>query len=424
MGEYTAGPLQAAIEGICRAEARWVKATLIRLLGDFDLAEAALREAFLAAARQWPCDGLPSSPRAWLVCAGRSRALGRLRERAHLEPALAKLARHIETGAREPEVDADAEFPAEDRLRLIFLCCHPALPAQARVALTLREACGLSTAEVAAAFLTPASTMAQRIARARKRIRALGLPYELPPPGELAGRLELVLQVIHQMFDAGCLASAATAPASADLAIEAIGLGRELAELLPEAEVRGLLALMLLTEAHRPARTTPQGEAVPLAEQDRSRWDALLIAEACVLVDEALGSRGCGRYTLQAAIVAVHAEAACAADTDWAQIVDLYDALLRLAPSPVVELNRAVAVAMRDGSGAGLALLDALLGHGEAGAYGPAQAAQAELCRRLGRIEEACAAYRRALDLSRHAAERRFLARRLQALESAGPVND
>lgn len=421
MGEYTSGPLQAAIDAIFRAEARRVKATLIRLLGDFDLAEEAVQDAFLAALAQWPQDGLPGNPRAWLVSAGRFKAIDRLRRRARFDTSLAELAWRLEEGVDEADAATAVGEPDDDRLRLIFVCCHPALPREARVALTLREVCGLTTEAIAAAFLTATPTVAQRIVRAKNRIRELRLPYAVPARGDLPERLDAVLQVIYLVFNEGYFASAGEALTRAELSAEAIRLGRLLAELLPEAEVRGLLALMLLTEARRPARTTPAGEPVLLADQDRGRWDAASIAEGCRLVEDVLRGGRFGPYTLQAAIAAVHAEAACAADTDWAQIVGLYDALLRLAPSPVVELNRAVAVAMRDGAGAGLALVDALLARGELGAYGPAHSARAELCRRLGRTDEACAAYQRALSLSRQQPERRFLARRLRVLEGGEP---
>ena len=407
-------PIAAALERIYRSESRRVLSTLIRLLGDFDLAEEALHEAFRAALEQWPRDGVPSSPRAWLVSAGRFKAIDAMRRNARFS-ALDDLEAHgLEIAA--DEASPDDEDIADDRLRLIFTCCHPALAADAQVALTLREVCGLTTEEIAHAFLTPVPTLAQRIVRAKGKIRDSRIPYAVPQPQELAERLDSVLRVIYLVFNEGYSASAGDAITRHDLSAEAIRLARLLAELLPEAEVHGLLALMLLHESRRAARTSADGELVLLEDQDRSLWDRAQIAEGCTLVEQALASRRFGPYSLQAAIAAVTAEAPGFRETDWREIVGLYDVLLRVEPSPVVALNRAVAVAMRDGPSAGLALVDALLAGGELHDYRFAHAARADMCRRLGRNEEAREAYRQALALTRQGPEQRFLARRLAAL--------
>ncbi|WP_043237609.1 RNA polymerase sigma factor [Stutzerimonas azotifigens] len=404
----------ADIEQLYRQESRRVLATLIRLLGDFERAEEALQEAFTAALRQWPEQGLPANPRAWLVSAGRFKAIDALRRRARFDASLAQLADSLATEAEgSPE---EVEEMEDDRLRLIFTCCHPQLPAAAQVPLTLREVCGLTTEEIARAYFAGPATIAQRIVRAKQRIRERAIPYQVPAREQLPERLDSVLRVIYLVFNEGYAASAGERVTRADLSAEAIRLGRLLLELLPDPEVMGLLALMLLTEARRETRTDAEGALVLLEDQDRARWNHALIVEGGALVERALASRRFGPYSLQAAIAAVHAEAACAADTDWAQIVALYDLLLRLAPSPVIELNRAVAVAMLRGPQAGLALVDGLLARGELGDYHLAHAARADFQRRLGRHDAARATYRRALELTRLAPERAFLQRRLGEL--------
>jgi len=411
--EDDAERMREAVESVYRAESRRVLATLIRLLGgDFDLAEEALHDAFTAALDRWPRDGLPSNPRAWLVSAGRFKAIDVLRRRARFDASLAHVADRLGDGVTEPE-PYDDEGIADDRLRLVFTCCHPALPAHARVALTLREVCGLTTEEIARAFLTAAPTVAQRIVRAKAKIRDARIPYRVPSPAELPERLGTVLQVVYLVFNEGYSASSGESVTRPDLTGEAIRLGRLLTELLPEPEVMGLLALMLLHESRRTARTSADGEIVLLEDQDRALWDRDLIAEGTALAERALSSGRIGPYALQAAISAVHAESPDAASTDWSQIVGLYDVLARAAPSPVVELNRAVAVAMRDGPAAGLALVDAILARGDLADYHLAHSARGELCRRLGRTADARAAYRRALGLAKQEPERRLLARRL-----------
>lgn len=399
-----------AVEAAWRDESRRVLATLIRLLGDFDLAEEALGDAFAAALEAWPRTGVPANPRAWLVSAGRFRGLDALRRRARFDASLAHLAARADAAPAPP---ADEDIP-DDRLRLVFTCCHPALAPEARVALTLREVCGLATEEIARAFLVGAPTLAQRIVRAKARIREARIPYRVPSRAELPERLDAVLQVVYLVFNEGYAATSGDALLRADLSAEAIRLGRLLAALCPEPEAEGLLALMLLHDARRAARTTPDGELLLLDEQDRALWNRAQIAEGAALVERALRSRRFGPYAVQAAIAAVHAEAPDAAATDWEEIVALYDLLLRLHPTPVVELNRAAALAMRDGPAAGLPLVDALLARGELRGYHLAHAARADLLRRLGRRAEARAAYAEALALARQEPERRFLGRRLR----------
>jgi RNA polymerase sigma-70 factor, ECF subfamily len=403
------------VEAVYRSESRRVLATLIRLLGDFDLAEEALHDAFAAAAEQWPRDGSPANPRAWLISAGRFKAIDGLRRRARFDASQAELAARLDAAADEPAI-GDDEGLEDDRLRLIFTCCHPALTPDAQVALTLREVCGLTTEEIAHAFLAATSTVAQRIVRAKAKIRDARIPYQVPGRSELPDRLDTVLHVVYLVFNEGYSASSGASLTRPDLSEEAIRLGRLLRELLREPEVEGLLALMLLHESRRATRTSPTGELVLLDEQDRSRWNRAQIAEGTALIQRALTSRRFGPYTLQAAIAAVHAEAPTAAATDWAQIVGLYDVLVRADPSPVVELNRAAAVAMRDGPPAGLALIDAILARGDLDDYALAHSARADLCRRLGRKAEARASYERALALTRQEPQRRFLTRRLGEL--------
>jgi RNA polymerase sigma-70 factor, ECF subfamily len=415
MSEMTAEQVRDVVDDVYRAESRHVLATLIRLLGDFDLAEDALHDAFRAALEQWSRDGLPANPRAWLVSAGRFKAIDTLRRRARFDASLATLAEQLDQNSG---VTGEDESVADDRLRLIFTCCHPALAPEARVALTLREVCGLTTEEIARAFLTAPPTLAQRIVRAKAKIRDARIPYRVPPREELPARLEAVLQCIYLVFNEGYAASSGGSVTRADLSGEAIRLGRLLLVLLPEPEVAGLLGLMLLHESRRAARATPEGDLVLLEDQDRSLWDRGQIAEGVALVERALASRRFGPYTLQAALAAVHAQAPSVAATDWAEIVGLYDVLAGVVPSPVVELNRAVAVAMRDGPAAGLALIDGILARGELADYHLAHAARADMYRRLGRAAEARESYERALALARQEPERRFLSRRLAELEA------
>ena len=414
MGEDPAKGMRAIVDGVYRAESRRVFATLIRLLGDFDLAEEALHDAFRAALEQWPQDGVPANPRAWLVSAGRFKAIDGLRRSARFT-ALDDVAEQVENLADETPA-AEAGDIEDDRLRLVFTCCHPALQADAQVALTLREVCGLTTEEIARAFLAAPTAVAQRIVRAKAKIRDAGIPYQVPSQEELPERLESVLRVIYLVFNEGYSASSGASLTRHDLSAEAIRLARLLAELLPEPEALGLLALMLLHESRRAARSTPSGDLILLEEQDRRRWNRAQIAEGIALVERALPLRRPGPYCIQAAIAAVHAEAASAAETDWAQIVALYDLLAQAETSPVVELNRAVAVAMRDGPAAGLVLVEGILARGELSDYRLAHAARADLCRRLGRNAAARESYQTALALSRQEPERRFLQRRLAEL--------
>jgi RNA polymerase sigma-70 factor (ECF subfamily) len=411
-----AAELRERIGGLYRSESRRVLATLIRLLGDFDLAEEALHDAFTAAMEQWPRDGVPANPRVWLVSAGRFKAIDRLRRRARFDAMLGELAARLGDQAAPDPAERDDHVLQDDRLRLIFTCCHPALPADAQVAMTLREGCGLTTEEIARAFLTAAPTVAQRIVRAKAKIRDARIPYEVPSRAELPGRLEPVLRVVYLIFTSGYAPASGDVAVRADLADEAIRLGRLLAGLLPEHEALGLLALMLLQDSRRAARTSPDGDLILLPDQDRSRWDRERIAEGAVLLRRAASSGQVGPYTIQAAIAAAHAEAPTAEATDWARIVGLYDLLAKADPSPVVELNRAVAVAMRNGPSAGLALVDDLLDRGQLDGHHLAHAARADLLRRLGRTADARAAYRRALDLTRQEPERRFIRRRLREL--------
>jgi len=419
------------VNAVYESDSRRVLATLIRLLGDFDSAEEAMHDAFRAALEQWPREGVPANPRAWLVSAGRFKAIDGMRRRKRFE-ALDDVGEAADIAVDDHEAWADPESVEDDRLRLVFTCCHPALAPDAQVALTLREVCGLTTEEIAQAFLTPAPTLAQRIVRAKAKIKDAKIPYQVPTPAELPERLEAVLRVIYLVFNEGYSASSGAAVTRHDLSAEAIRLGRLLVELLPEPEAQGLLALMLLHESRRSARMSPQGDVILLDEQDRSLWDRKQIAEGVRLVEQALSPRpaaaatrspgrqarspALGPYTIQAAIAAVHAEAPAAADTDWNEIVGLYDALMAVNPSPVIALNRAVAVAMRDGPAAGLALVDELLAAGELKEYRLAHAARAELCRRLGRTDEARRSYERALKMTRQEPERRLIEKRLAEL--------
>jgi len=403
------------VDAVYRSDSRRVLATLIRLLGDFDVAEEAMHAAFAAAVEQWARDGLPANPRAWLVSAGRFKAIDGMRRRARFDASQDELVRQIEANASEADGREDQDVE-DDRLRLIFTCCHPALLPDAQVALTLREVCGLTTEEIARAFLTAPPTLAQRIVRAKAKIRDARIPYQVPERADLPDRLDTVLHVIYLVFNEGYSASSGESLTRHDISGEAIRLGRLLVELLPEPEAQGLLALMLLQESRRAARSSASGELVLLDQQDRSLWNRGQIAEGLALVERALSSRRFGPYSLQAAIAAVHAQAPTAAATDWAQIVGLYDALARADASPVIELNRAAAVAMRDGPAAGLALVDAILARGDLGDYHLAHSAHADLCRRLGRTAEARASYERALALTRQEPERRFLERRLEEL--------
>ncbi len=416
MNETTVEHIRKVVDDVYRSESRRIFATLIRLLGDFDLAEEALHEAFAAAVEQWMRDGVPSNPRAWLVAAGRFKAIDAMRRRVRFDASLAELATRLDQGTA-PLGETDDVEVEDDRLRLIFTCCHPALSPSTQVALTLREVCGLRTEEIASAFLTAPSTMAQRIVRGKAKIREARIPYQVPSVADLPERLDSVLSVMYLVFNEGYSASSGGSLTRSDLSEEAIRLGRLLLDLVPEPEVMGLLALMLLQESRRAARSSPEGDLILLEDQDRSLWNREQIAEGKALVERTLASRRFGVYTLQAAIAAVHAEAPSAVATDWAQIVAWYDVLARVEPSPVVALNRAVAVAMRDGPVAGLHLIDAILARGDLVNYHLAHAARADLYRRLGRTADARASYQRALALARQEPERRFLERRLSELQ-------
>ena len=413
MGDDSVTHVRDQVDALYRTESRRVLATLIRLLGDFDLAEEALHDAFATAVEQWAQKGIPANPRAWLISTGRFKAVDRLRKTARFESADGAVLDRLQATEM---AEQDEEGVEDDRLRLIFTCCHPALSPDAQIALTLREVCGLTTEEVAHAFLTPPPTLAQRIVRAKGKIRDARIPYEIPSRSDLPARLDSVLHVIYLVFNEGYLASSGTSLTRADLSGEAIRLGRLLVDMLPEPEAMGLLALMLLHEARRSSRTSPSGELVLLEDQDRSLWNRDQIKEGVDLVEHALGSRRVGPYALQAAIAAVHAESRTADVTDWPQIVGLYDVLLRIDPSPVIELNRAAAIAMRDGPEVGLKLIDAILSRGDLADYHLAHAARADLCRRLGRVEAAISAYESALDLATQEPERRFITRRLAEL--------
>lgn len=405
--------IRSHVDAVYRVEAGRILATLIRLLGDFDVAEDAMHDAFSAALQRWPAEGLPANPRAWLISTARFKAIDARRRRGRLDTAQDHIADTLH--GHEIGTTSSDELP-DDQLKLIFTCCHPALPADARAALTLREVCGLTTEEIARAFLTTPPTIAQRIVRAKARIRDERIPYLVPTGPELPKRLGAVLAVVYLLFNEGYAASAGPALTRVELSTEAIRLGRVLTELLPEPEVLGLLALMLLHEARRATRVGADGELVLLEQQDRSAWDQALIREGVALVERALATRRFGPYTLQAAIAAVHAEARTPEATDWRQICALYAALLALQPSPVIELNRAAAVAMHEGPAAGMALIEALLARGELQGYHLAHSARADLCRRLGRKDEAIAAYRQALALAPSEPEKRFLERRLREL--------
>ena len=406
--------VQARVEQVYRQESRRILATLIRLLGDFDLAEEALHEAFFVAVERWQQDGVPDNPRTWLVSTGRFKAIDVLRRRARFAASRPLLVAQLEALEQADWSDEDVE---DDRLRLIFTCCHPALAADAQVPLTLREVCDLTTEEIARAFLSAPATIAQRIVRAKAKIRDAKIPYQVPSLAELPERLDSVLRVIYLVFNEGYSASVGAQVTREDLTREAIRLGRLVLELLPEPEVMGLLALMLLHESRRLARTCADGDLILLDDQDRTLWDAQMIAEGCALVERALGTRRFGPYCLQAAIAAVHAEAPSIEETDWVQIVGLYEVLLRAWPSPVIELNRAAAISRRDGPLAGLTLVEAILARGELLDYHLAHSARAEFCRQLGRAGQARAAYKRALELTQQEPERRFIEARLRALE-------
>jgi RNA polymerase sigma-70 factor (ECF subfamily) len=414
MSEHSTAQIRELLDSLYRVDSGRILATLIRLLGNFDLAEEAMQEAFAAALSLWPRNGVPDNPRPWLISTARFKAIDTLRRRARFDASQDELARYLEAQSNSAETSYEEESVEDDRLRLIFTCCHPSLPPEAHVALTLREVCGLTTEEIAKAFLTTPRTLAQRIVRAKAKIRDTPIRYEVPSQQELPERLDAVLQVIYLVFNEGYSAAAGAEVTRAELTGEAIRLGRLLTELRTEPEVIGLLSLMLLQESRRAARTSPTGELILLEYQDRSLWNREQIAEGVELVERALNSRRFGPYTLQAAIAAVHAEAESAAMTDWRQIVALYNQLVRIQPSPIVELNRAVAIAMRDGPEVGLAHVDAVLAHGELTNYYLAHAARADMCRRLGRTAEARASYEKALALTQQGPERQFLQERIR----------
>jgi RNA polymerase sigma-70 factor, ECF subfamily len=420
MSERSTEQIRELLDSLYRVDSRRILATLIRLLGDFDLAEEAMHEAFASALSLWPSSGVPDNPRPWLISTARFKAIDTLRRRARWDASQDELVRYLEAQWSSTESSHEEDSVEDDRLRLIFTCCHPSLPPEARVALTLREVCGLTTEEIAKAFLTTPRTLAQRIVRAKAKIRDTPIRYEVPSPQELPERLGAVLQVIYLVFNEGYSAAAGAEVTRAELTGEAIRLGRLLNGLQPEvpkAEIMGLLSLMLLQESRHPARTSPTGELILLENQNRSLWNRKQIAEGVALLERALKSHRFGPYTLQAAIAAVHAEAESAAVTDWRQIVALYDRLVRIQPSPVVELNRAVAIAMRDGPEAGLTHIDAVLAHGELANYHLAHSARADMCRRLGRTAEARSSYEKALALTQQEPERRFLEERLRQLK-------
>src|ERR1700735_5269156 len=417
MPEHSTEPIRELLDSLYRLESGRILATLIRLLGDFDLAEEAMHEAFAAALSVWPASGVPSNPRPWLISTARFKAIDTLRRRARFDASQDDLVRYLEAQSSSAGRSDDDDFLEDDRLRLIFTCCHPSLPPEAHVALTLREVCGLTTEEIAKAFLTTPRTLAQRIVRAKAKIRETPIPYEVPTPEELPERLAAGLQVIYLVFNEGYSAAAGAEVTRAELTGEAIRLGRLLIELQPESEVIGLLSLMLLQESRRAARTSPAGELILLENQDRSLWNREQIAEGVALLEKALKSRHFGSYALQAAIAAVHAEAESFAATDWRQIVALYDQLVRIQPSPVVQLNRAVAIAMRDGPEAGLEQIDAVLEQGDLADYYLAHSARADMCRRLGRTVEARSAYEKALALTQQEPERQFLQERIRQLK-------
>src|SRR5215218_7666190 len=417
MSEPSTERIRELLDSLYRLDSGRILATLIRLLGDFDLAEEAMHEAFATALSGWSSSGVPGNPRPWLISTARFKAIDTLRRRARFDASQDELVRYLETQLGSAESSTEEDSVDDDRLRLIFTCCHPSLPPEARVALTLREVCGLTTQEIAKAFLITPRTLAQRIVRAKAKIRETRIPYEVPAPQELPERLGAVLHVVYLVFNEGYSAATGTEVTRAELTGEAIRLGRLLTELQPEPEVIGLLSLMLLQESRHAARTFPTGELILLENQDRSLWNREQIAEGLALLEKALNSRRFGSYTLQAAIAAVHAQSESIAATDWRQIVALYDGLLRIQPSPVVELNRAVAIAMRDGPEAGLTHIDAVLEHGELANYYLAHSARADMYRRLGRTAEARASYEKALTLTQQEPERQFLQERIRQLK-------
>ncbi|CAE6751600.1 RNA polymerase sigma factor [Nitrospira defluvii] len=421
MSEESPTSLRAVVEELYRTQSRQVLATLIRLLGDFDAAEEALHEAFTVAVEQWEREGIPANPRAWLVSTGRFKAIDGMRRRARFDASLEELARQLETASVSLDAELfDGQSVEDDRLRLIFTCCHPALTPEAQIAMTMREVCGLTTEEIARAFLTKPATIAQRIVRAKAKIRDAHIPYEVPPQEELPGRVDAVLRVVYLVFNEGYSASSGDAVTRHDLSGEAIRLARVLVQLLPDPETIGLLALLLLQDSRRDARVSESGDVILLEDQDRTRWNRDYITEGAALVQRAFSMGEVGPYAIQSAIASIHAQAASAAATDWCRIVDLYDLLLKAEPSPVVELNRAVAVAMLHGPEAGLRLIDDLFARGELKTYHLAHAAHADLCRRLGRTEEAIRAYKQALSLTQQEPERRFLERRLLEVSGQG----